>query len=77
MESSYDGTDSRQKKQKKRYLGCLTKQHLIMMSVAVGLVILVVAITVPAVILTKKTSSGMFLRILCPFIKIVYLTGKR
>ncbi|XP_032388227.1 protein FAM151A isoform X1 [Etheostoma spectabile] len=40
------------------YLGILTKQHLIMISVAVGLVILVIIITVAAVLATKPGSSA-------------------
>ncbi|KAK5859370.1 hypothetical protein PBY51_020930 [Eleginops maclovinus] len=39
------------------YLGCLTKAHLIMISVAVGLILLIIIITVAAVLLTKSDSS--------------------
>ncbi|KAM9349996.1 protein FAM151A [Symphorus nematophorus] len=49
---------SGQKKKQDLYLGCLTKQYLIMTSVAVGLVVLVIIITVPAVVLTRKSGSS-------------------
>nr|XP_046264366.1 protein FAM151A [Scatophagus argus] len=48
--SNHHGSDSGQK-------SCLRKQHLIMISVAVGLVLLVI-ITVTAVLLTKKPDSS-------------------
>lgn len=46
---------TRQTPEQDLYLGCLTKKHLIMISVAVGLVFLLIAITVTAVVLTKKS----------------------
>lgn len=52
--SNHYGMESGQKKQQKLYLGCLTKKQLIMISVAVGLVVLLIIIIVPAVVLTKK-----------------------
>ncbi|KAM7401376.1 hypothetical protein PAMA_005525 [Pampus argenteus] len=54
---SCEGLDSGKKKQPDLYLACLTKQHLIMLSVAVGLVLLII-ITATAVVLTKKSDSS-------------------
>ncbi|XP_018551452.1 protein FAM151A [Lates calcarifer] len=52
--SNHQGLSSGPKRDQDLYLGCLTKQHLIMISVAVGLVVLLIIIIVPAVVLTKK-----------------------
>ncbi|XP_062285114.1 protein FAM151A [Scomber scombrus] len=41
------------------YLGFMKKEHLIMISVAVGLVVLLIVITVPAVLLTESDSSSL------------------
>ncbi|XP_067460966.1 protein FAM151A [Thunnus thynnus] len=49
-----EGFHSGRKRQQHLYLGCLTKQHLIRISVAVGLLII---ITVTAILLTKKSGS--------------------
>ncbi|XP_029309269.1 protein FAM151A [Cottoperca gobio] len=42
------------------YLGCLTKQQLIMISVAVGLVVLVIIITIASVLATKSDALPSF-----------------
>lgn len=55
--SDHYGMESAQKKKQNLYLGCLTKKQLVMISVAVGLVVLLIIIIVPAVVITKK---GMF-----------------
>ncbi|XP_039672863.1 protein FAM151A isoform X2 [Perca fluviatilis] len=52
------GTGERPNRKEDLYLGFLTKQHLIMISVAVGLVILVIIVTVAAVLATKQGSSA-------------------
>ncbi|XP_070774981.1 protein FAM151A [Enoplosus armatus] len=52
------GSDPGQKRQRDLYLGSLTKQHLIVISVAAGLVALLVAITVTAVVLTRNSGSS-------------------
>ncbi|XP_068197108.1 protein FAM151A [Antennarius striatus] len=49
---------SGQMEKQKLYLGCLTKCHLITISVAFGLVILVIVIVVTAIALTKKSGSS-------------------
>ncbi|XP_068594332.1 protein FAM151A [Cebidichthys violaceus] len=54
-QSNRQGVDTGQKRD--LYLGCLTKQQLIIISAAVGLVILVIIITVTAVLTTKSGSS--------------------
>lgn len=51
---------SSSKRKEDLYLGFLTKQHLIMISVAVGLVILVIIITVAAVLATKPGTYKLF-----------------
>lgn len=61
------GMESGQKKQQKLYLGCLTKKQLIMLSVAVGLVVLLIIIIVPAVVLTKK---GTFSKMCATYISL-------
>ncbi|KAM4552576.1 protein FAM151A [Odontesthes bonariensis] len=53
MKAQSDCLDPVQKKQQDLYLGCLTKQHLIMISLAVGLVLLII-VTVTALVLTKN-----------------------
>lgn len=60
-QSHRPGLDSGRKRQQDLYLDCLTKQHLIMISVAAGLAVLLIIITVTAVVLTKK--SGTLLKI--------------
>lgn len=42
------------KEEEDDYLGFAKKQHLIMISVAVGLLVLLIVITVPAVLLTES-----------------------
>ncbi len=61
MGPQHHGFDSGQNKEKGQYLGCLTKKQLILISVAVGLVVLLIIITVPVVVLTKK--SGTFFKV--------------
>ncbi|KAF3698881.1 Protein FAM151A [Channa argus] len=56
-ESKHHGSDSGQKKQQDIYLGFLTKQQLII-SMAVGLILLII-ITVTAVVLTQKSKSSV------------------
>ncbi|KAG7525673.1 FAM151A isoform X1 protein [Solea senegalensis] len=57
MRSNHGGVDSGQRGQQERYLGCLTKQQLIIICLTVGLVILLTVITVTAVLLTKESGS--------------------
>ncbi|KAK2895763.1 protein FAM151A [Channa argus] len=57
-ESKHHGSDSGQKKQQDIYLGFLTKQQLIIISMAVGLILLII-ITVTAVVLTQKSKSSV------------------
>nr|XP_020483395.2 protein FAM151A-like [Labrus bergylta] len=58
LQSSSQRNGVRQKSQQDLYLGCLTKQQLIMISVAVGLVVLLVIGSVTAVVLIRKSDSS-------------------
>lgn len=52
-------TESKADRKKGRYLGCLSSKQLIILCVTVGLVILSVAIIVPAVLLTKPKDPSV------------------
>ncbi|XP_072292263.1 protein FAM151A [Eucyclogobius newberryi] len=51
--------DGHTSSRKSLYLGCLTKQQLLILCVTVGLVILSIAIIVPAILLSRKTDPGI------------------
>ncbi|KAK2843980.1 hypothetical protein Q5P01_010639 [Channa striata] len=53
-----DSSESAQKRQRDLYLGFLTKQQLIIVSVAVGVVLLII-LTVTAVVLTQKSAASV------------------
>ncbi|KAM4623654.1 protein FAM151A [Polymixia lowei] len=56
--STCQGSDAESEAKQRVYLGCLTRQQLVMSSVAAGLVLLLTIITVSAVVLTSTSGSS-------------------
>lgn len=67
MNESQQDEEGDEEKEPKTVLGILTRQQVIMLCVAVGLVVLLLIITVSSV-LTTKSGSGTFL------VRVHYLT---
>ncbi|XP_071760617.2 protein FAM151A [Centroberyx gerrardi] len=53
-----EDSDSEKEREQRVYLGCLTREQLVMMCVAAGLAVLLIVITVTAVVVTNKSGSS-------------------